>query len=120
MVDKNIVFVSERQFKLIAGGGVLIWFLTSHNSVTVPKALDGNAGEGVFNATSVVPTSTSSGFSHYTIKGDLPPTSTPPVPPGLTMPSPAPGAAVPNPADPAAIQKRILQHHKRMVKRMTN
>lgn len=97
---------------LIAGGGVLIWFLTSHNTVSNPKALGGNAGEGIVNATSSAPTSTtSSGFAVYSVTGDLPPTSTPPIPAGLTLPTTPPDAA---------IQKRSFQSHRRHMRRMSD
>jgi len=97
---------------LIAGGGVLIWFLTSHNSVTNPKVLGGSAEGGIVNGTSSVPTATSTtGFHVYSVTGDLPPSSTPPVPAGLAMPTTPPDAA---------IQKRILQSHRRHMRRLSD
>lgn len=104
----------------IAGGGVLIWFLTSHNSVTNPKALDGNAGEGVANVTSSVVPTTTTAFQIHTVTGDLPPTVLPTIPPDEAAPTAAP---VP---DPAAIQKRaskraaVLQSHRRHIRRAAN
>jgi len=111
----------------IAGGGVLIWFLTSHNSVTTPKVLGGNAGEGNSNGTtsgvaSLTASSTSLGV--YTVKGDLPPTTTPTIPAGLTLPTTPPVAA----ADPNIPQKRDLEYpsarglqkHRRHMRRLAN
>lgn len=96
----------------IAGGGVLIWFLTSHNSVTVPKALGGSAGEGVVNSTSVVASSTTA-LPLHSVTGGLPPTSTPPIPADLAGPTTAPVV-------PGAIQKRTYSVHRRRMRRMVN
>jgi len=105
----------------IAGGGVLIWFLTSHNSVTTPKALDGNAGEGNVNITSsIIPTATTSSFQIHTVTGGLPPTVLPTIPPDEAAPTAAPALA------PAAIQKRAskrsaaMQSHRRHMRQMAN
>lgn len=103
----------------IAGGGVLIWFLTSHNSVTVPKALGGNAGAALLNATTSITPSTTSSFHFHTVTGDLPPTTVPTIP--------ADEAAPTAPPDPAAIQKRAsnrssraLRSHRRNMRIMAN
>jgi len=101
----------------IAGGGVLIWFLTSHNAVTTPKVLGGNAGEGNSNATtSFSGSATTTSFALHTVKGDLPPTVTPTIPAGLTLPTTPPPAAV----DPVVPQKRSLQKHRHRMRRLAN
>ncbi|KZT44417.1 hypothetical protein SISSUDRAFT_1056771 [Sistotremastrum suecicum HHB10207 ss-3] len=73
-------------FLLICIGGavVLIWFLTRNTAPELPKALGGNASEGVINATSttastIKPSGLTSSPLH-TVTGDLPPSTTPPIP----------------------------------------
>jgi len=104
----------------LAGGGVLIWFLTSHNTTSAPKTLGGNAGAGIDNSTSTATHSSSStALPLHSVTGDLPPSSTPPIPAGLSVPTTAPVA--PAATAPGAIQKkRSLQRHKRRMRRMVD
>jgi len=110
----------------IAGGGVLIWFLTSHNSVTTPKVLGGNAGAGNTNATASVTTAsaTTTSLGVYTVKGDLPPSATPAIPAGLTLPTAAPAApiapTIPQKRDIKRPSTQVIQNHRRHMRRLAN